>query len=179
MAGVFRVHSWSLACLCQAQTLRCLDLHLAAGDWGQNAEGWRVYTKIPPFFAATTHDRRYPKWWVEANTNGFFWSCMWFTCVSNQFPSTEASSFLPLWPSIVARRAWLASTFGEKWRSWTGSRRQPPTSAALNGVITVPIFFSKKDWKIQGFKLKERTFQLIGHATWSFAHLHYIYNIYI
>ena len=72
MAGVFRVHSWSLACLCQAQTLRCLDLHLAAGDWGQNAEGWRVYTKIPPFFAATTHDRRYPKWWVEANTNGFF-----------------------------------------------------------------------------------------------------------
>ena len=137
--------------------------------------GWRVYTKIPPFSVAKTHELRYPKWWVEAKTNGFG-SCMWFTYIYMCFQSVsqhEASTFLPLWPSIVARRAWPASTFGEKWRSWTGSRRQPPTSAALNGEITVPIFFSKKD-----FKLKERTFYLIGHATWSSAHLHlhiYIY----
>lgn len=106
--------------------------------------------------------------------NEWFWELYVIYMCFQWVPQHEASSFLPLWPSIVARRAWPASTFGEKWRSWTGSRRQPPTSAALNGEITVPIFFSKKDWKIH--VLKERTFQLIGHATWSFAHLHiYIY----
>lgn len=111
--------------------------------------------------------------------NEWFWELYVIYMCFQWVPQHEASSFLPLWPSIVARRAWPASTFGEKWRSWTGSRRQPPTSAALNGEITVLIFFSKKIWKIQGFKLKERTFQLIGHATWSSAHLHYIYIIYI
>ncbi len=76
----------------------------------------------------------------------------WFGVLSlHQKPAFSAapthSSRYPKWPSFVARRAWPASTFGEKWRSWTESRRRPLTSAALNRVTTVPIFFTKKDWK--------------------------------